>query len=82
MDRYDSRKWVSFQSAPTIGASNVEQLMGQMQRYRGSLGDLDDFVVPTVPVLIQQQDTIATLVEPPQGDSALDARLTALELKA
>ena len=56
--------------------------MGQMQRYRGSLGDLDDFVVPTVPVLIQQQDTIATLVEPPQGDSALDARLTALELKA
>lgn len=46
-----------------IGASNVEELMGQMQRYRGSHEDFDGFVVPTVPTLKQQQDTIATLIE-------------------
>jgi hypothetical protein len=46
-----------------IGASNVEDLMGQMQRYRGSHEDFDSFVVPTVPTLKQQMDTIATLVE-------------------
>jgi hypothetical protein len=46
-----------------IGASNVEELLGQMQRYRGSHEDFDDFVVPTVPTLKQQLDTIATLVE-------------------
>jgi hypothetical protein len=46
-----------------IGASNVEELMGQMQRYRGSHEDFDGFVVPTVPALKQQQDTIATLIE-------------------
>jgi hypothetical protein len=37
-----------------IGASNVEDLMGQMQRYRGSHEDFDAFVVPTVPALKQQ----------------------------
>src|SRR6185369_2107537 len=46
-----------------IGASNVEDLLGLMQRYRGSHEDLDCFVVPTVPALKQQQDTIATLAE-------------------
>lgn len=46
-----------------IGASNVEDLLGQMQRYRGSHEDFDGFVVPTVPTLKQQMDTIATLVE-------------------
>src|SRR6218665_739571 len=46
-----------------IGASNVEELMGQMQRYRGSHEDFDAFVVPTVPAIKQQQDTIATLIE-------------------
>jgi hypothetical protein len=46
-----------------IGASNVEELMGQMQRYRGSHEDFNAFVVPTVPALKQQQDTIATLIE-------------------
>ena len=46
-----------------IGASNVEDLLGQMQRYQGSHEDFDCFVVPTVPALKQQQDTIATLVE-------------------
>ena len=46
-----------------IGASNVEDLLGLMRRYRGSQEDFDYFVVPTVPALKQQQDTIATLVE-------------------
>jgi hypothetical protein len=46
-----------------IGASNVEELMSLMQRYHGSHEDFDCFVVPTVPPLKQQQDTIATLIE-------------------
>jgi hypothetical protein len=46
-----------------IGASNVEDLMTLMRRYRGSHEDFDVFVVPTVPALKQQQDTIATLAE-------------------
>lgn len=46
-----------------IGASNVEDLLGLMHRYHGSHEDFDCFVVPTVPALKQQQDTIATLVE-------------------
>jgi hypothetical protein len=46
-----------------IGASNVEDLLALMRKYRGSQEDFDCFVVPTVPALKQQQDTIATLVE-------------------
>ncbi|WP_457356060.1 StbB family protein [Roseateles sp. P5_D6] len=46
-----------------IGASNVEDLLALMQRYRGSQEDFDYFIVPTVPPVKQQQDTIATLVE-------------------
>ena len=46
-----------------IGASNVEELLGLMRRYRGSHEDFDYFIVPTVSALKQQQDTIATLVE-------------------
>jgi len=46
-----------------IGASNVEELLSLMHRYRGSHEDFDGFVVPTVPALKQQQDTIATLAE-------------------
>ncbi len=46
-----------------IGASNVEDLLGLMQKYRGSHEDFDCFVVPVVPALKQQQDTLATLVE-------------------
>ena len=46
-----------------IGASNVEDLLALMRKYRGSQDDFDCFVVPTVPALKQQQDTIATLVE-------------------
>lgn len=46
-----------------IGASNVEDLLGLMRKYRGSHEDFDYFVVPTVPTLKQQLDTIATLAE-------------------
>jgi hypothetical protein len=46
-----------------IGASNVEDLLGLMQRYHGSHEDFDAFVVPTVPTLKQQNDTVATLAE-------------------
>ncbi|MCE9661011.1 MAG: hypothetical protein K8R60_20980 [Burkholderiales bacterium] len=46
-----------------IGASNVEDLLGLMARYRGSHEDFDYFVIPTVPALKQQQDTIATLTQ-------------------
>jgi len=46
-----------------IGASNVEELLALMRRYRGSHEDFDYFIVPTVPALKQQQDTIATLAE-------------------
>jgi len=46
-----------------IGASNVEDLLALMRKYRGSHEDFDYFVVPSVPTIKQQQDTIATLVE-------------------
>jgi hypothetical protein len=46
-----------------IGASNVEELLFLMRKYRGSHEDFDYFVIPTVPALKQQQDTIATLAE-------------------
>ena len=46
-----------------IGASNVEDLLGLMRKYRGSHEDFDYFVVPTVAALKQQKDTIATLME-------------------
>lgn len=46
-----------------IGASNVEELLKLMRRYRDSQEDFDGFVVPTVPTRKQQQDTAATLAE-------------------
>lgn len=46
-----------------IGASNVEELLGLMRRYRGSHEDFDAFVIPTVPALKQQKDTMATLID-------------------
>ena len=46
-----------------IGASNVEDLLNLMQAYRGSHADFDYFIVPTVPAIKQQKDTIATLVD-------------------
>lgn len=46
-----------------VGASNVEELLKLMRRYRGSQEDFDGFIVPTVPARKQQQDTAATLAE-------------------
>jgi hypothetical protein len=46
-----------------IGASNVEELLKLMRRYRDSHEDIDGFVVPTVAARKQQQDTAATLSE-------------------
>lgn len=46
-----------------VGASNVEDLLRLMRRYRDSQEDFDAFVVPTVPARKQQQDTAATLAE-------------------
>jgi len=45
-----------------IGASNVEEMLALMRRYDGSHEDFDYFILPTVPVPKQQQDTIATIV--------------------
>ena len=44
-----------------IGASNAEDFVSLMQNYDGSHEDFDLFVVPTVPAVKQQVDTIATL---------------------
>ena len=46
-----------------IGASNVEEMLKLMRRYRDSQEDFDGFLVPTVPARKQQQDTAATLAE-------------------
>jgi hypothetical protein len=46
-----------------VGASNVEDLLKLMRRYRDSQEDFDGFVVPTVPARKQQQDTAATLAD-------------------
>lgn len=46
-----------------VGASNSEDFMALMQQYCGSHEEFDLFVVPTVPALKQQQDTITTIIE-------------------
>lgn len=46
-----------------IGASNLEDLLALMHRYRNSHEDFDFFLVPTVPARKQQQDTLSTLAE-------------------
>ena len=40
-----------------IGASNVEDLLALMRKYRGSHENFDYFVIPTVPALKQQPVT-------------------------
>ena len=40
-----------------IGASNIEDLIGLMKRYKGSHEDFDYFLMPVVPDLKQQKDT-------------------------
>ena len=44
-----------------VGASNVEEFLGQMKQYRGSHEDIDFFVVPVVPKNKQIRDTISTI---------------------
>lgn len=44
-----------------VGASNVEDFIGQMKQYRGSHEDFDFFVIPTVPKTKQLRDTISTI---------------------
>lgn len=45
-----------------VGASNVETLLKLMVKFHGSHEEFDYFVVPTVPAMKQQEDTIGTLV--------------------
>lgn len=44
-----------------VGASNVEEFLGQMKQYQGSHEDFDYFVVPVVPARKQQRDTLNTI---------------------
>lgn len=46
-----------------VGASNIEDFISLMQQFRGSHEEFDLFIVPTVPPLKQQRDTIATIME-------------------
>ena len=45
-----------------IGASNVEETLGQMIKYEGSHEDVDCFLIPTTPVAKQVNDTVSTVV--------------------
>jgi dethiobiotin synthetase len=44
-----------------VGASNVEDCVGLMGKYRGSHEDFDYFIVPTVAKDKQQSDTISVI---------------------
>jgi hypothetical protein len=44
-----------------VGASNVEDFVAMMGKYRGSQEDFDYFVVPTMSKQKQQTDTISTI---------------------
>lgn len=44
-----------------VGSSNVEQFLDLMRQYRGSHEDFDLYVVPCVPAVKQQRDTIACI---------------------
>jgi hypothetical protein len=41
-----------------VGSSNVEEFLALMKQYRGSHEDFDLYVVPCVPALKQQKDTV------------------------
>ena len=43
-----------------IGASNVEDLLNLMRKFKGSHDDFDYFVIPAVPDVKQQKDTANT----------------------
>jgi hypothetical protein len=44
-----------------VGASNIEILIGEMEKIVGSHEDFDYFIIPTVPTKKQQIDTIKTI---------------------
>jgi hypothetical protein len=44
-----------------VGSSNAEDFVQRMRNYRGSHEDFDLYVVPTVPALKQQHDTVTTI---------------------
>ena len=44
-----------------VGASNVEDFIDSISQFDGGIDELDAFVVPTVPVKKQQQDTLETI---------------------
>ena len=44
-----------------VGASNVAAFMTEMKRFKSAVGEFDWVLVPTVPALKQQLDTIATI---------------------
>jgi len=44
-----------------IGASNVEDFLKAMKKYKGAHEDFDYFVVPVVPAVKQQRDTVNTI---------------------
>ena len=46
-----------------IGASNVEDFVGGLSEYSDGIDDFDYFIVPTVPALKQQEDTVATITQ-------------------
>jgi cellulose biosynthesis protein BcsQ len=46
-----------------IGASNVEDLMNLMRKFKGSHEDFDYFLIPAVPDIKQQKDTANTANE-------------------
>jgi hypothetical protein len=46
-----------------IGASNVEDLLGLMRKFKGSHEDFDYFIIPAVPDVKQQKDTANTAAE-------------------
>ena len=55
-----------------VGASNVAAFMTEMKRFKSAVGEFDWVLVPTVPAVKQQLDTIATIDW--LHDLGLDAR--------
>ena len=44
-----------------IGASNVEDFIEALSEYNDGIDDFEYFIVPTVPAIKQQEDTVATI---------------------
>ena len=44
-----------------VGASNIEDFIDSISQFEGGIDEFDSFVVPTVPVKKQQQDTLETI---------------------